>query len=57
MRGYDQNETNLKDKLISDMKKELYDLKELDPEYIKLVDEVKIAESNYSLLQDDTLRI
>lgn len=57
MRGYDQNETNLKDKLISDMKKELYDLKELDHEYIKLVDEVKIAESNYSLLQDDTLRI
>lgn len=57
MRGYDQNETNLKDKLISDMKKELYDLKEVDHEYIKLVDEVKIAESNYSLLQDDSLRI
>jgi hypothetical protein len=40
---YEYNDAGLKDKLIADLKKELYQLKELDHEYLKLLDEVKSA--------------
>ena len=54
---YQNSDAAMKDKLIADMKKQLSQLKELDHEYIKLLDEVKSVESKYSLLQDDGLRL
>ncbi len=54
---YQNSDAAMKDKLIADMKKQLSQLKELDHEYIKLLDEVKSVESKYSLLQDDGLRM
>lgn len=54
---YEYNDANLKDKLIADLKKQLTQLKELDHEYLKLLDDVKNVQSRYSLLQDESQRI
>lgn len=45
-----------KDILIATMKKELYQIRDLEHEHSKLVDEVKNLESKYSMLQEDNLR-
>ena len=39
------------------MKKELYQIRDLEHEYIKLVDEVKAVESKHSMLQEDNQRL
>lgn len=39
------------------MKKELYQIRDLEHEYFKLIDEVKVVESKYSMLQEDNQRL
>ena len=49
--------SNEKDILIATMKKELYQIRDLEHEYFKLIDEVKVVESKYSMLQEDNQRL
>jgi hypothetical protein len=48
----DQSESQHKDAAISSLKKELFELKDLEHDFLRLNDEVANIESKYSLLLD-----
>jgi hypothetical protein len=52
----EQLESAHKDSVISSLKKELYELKDLEHDFLRLNDEVASIESKYSLLLDEKER-
>lgn len=52
----DQTESNHKDAVITSLKKELFELKDLEHDFLRLNDEVASIESKYSLLLDEKER-
>ena len=53
----EQAESLQRDALISALKKELYDLKDKEHEYITLNDDAHNCEAQYSMLKDEKERI
>jgi hypothetical protein len=49
----DQTEAAHKDAVISSLKKELFELKDLENDFLRLNDEVAQIESKYALLLDE----
>lgn len=52
----DQTESAHKDHVISSLKKELFELKDLEHDFLRLNDEVANIESKYALLLDEKER-
>jgi hypothetical protein len=52
----DQTEAQHKDTVITSLKKELFELKDLEHDFLRLNDEVAGIESKYSLLLDEKER-
>ena len=52
----DQTESTHKDVVITSLKKELFELKDLEHDFLRLNDEVANIESKYSLLLDEKER-
>lgn len=52
----DQTESQHKDAVITSLKKELFELKDLEHDFLRLNDEVANIESKYSLLLDEKER-
>jgi|JI9StandDraft_2_1071091.scaffolds.fasta_scaffold109792_3 hypothetical protein len=52
----DQTESYHKDAVITNLKKELFELKDLEHDFLRLNDEVANIESKYSLLLDEKER-
>jgi hypothetical protein len=53
---FEQTESQHKDVVISSLKKELFELKDLEHDFLRLNDEVASIESKYSLLLDEKER-
>jgi len=49
---YEENESYHKDHIISTLKRELFELKDLEHDFMKLNDEVAGLESKYALMLD-----
>ena len=52
----EQSESSHKDAVISSLKKELFELKDLEHDFLRLNDEVANIESKYALLLDEKER-
>jgi hypothetical protein len=52
----EQSESQHKDAVISSLKKELFELKDLEHDFLRLNDEIANIESKYSLLLDEKER-
>ena len=53
---YEEVEATHKDNVISSLKRELFELKDLEHDFIKLNDEVANIESKYALMLDEKER-